>query len=153
EAPTAEPDALRTFRVDRIEDVPELGEPGAYDLPQGFRAEDELRLAPFVPRATTSDTATPAGPTEVTIDVDVREAWHALGLVGAHSRIDGASEGSIRLRFAVADEEAFLSWILGLGDAVVVIEPASMRSLVIEHLRLFVSGDSRGNNGGDHAKK
>ncbi|MDA8291279.1 MAG: WYL domain-containing protein [Actinomycetota bacterium] len=146
--------AMRTFRVDRLEDAPRVGERGSYDPPEGFEVGAEIRLAPWVsatgePSGTASrggaaelgpdgapgrPTSTGAGAVEVLVDVDVREARGALALAGESSLERRAPDGSVRMRFRVADEGAFVAWVLGCGDAVEVLEPAAMRDAVVRAL-------------------
>jgi predicted DNA-binding transcriptional regulator YafY len=40
----------------------------------------------------------------------------------------------VRLAFSVGDEEAFYSWVLGLGDAVEVLAPVALRRGAIDRL-------------------
>lgn len=148
---------LRTFRVDRLEDAPELGEVDAYVPPPGFDAAAELRLAPWdapMPRPASSGAHArrPAAVTgagseravgdgegtealEVVVEVDVREARAALALAGPGALEARRPDGSVRLRFKVGDEAAFVGWALGCGDAVEVVEPGELRALVVDRLR------------------
>ncbi|MCU1488747.1 MAG: pafB [Acidimicrobiaceae bacterium] len=143
-------DELRTFRVDRIEDSPELGEPGAYEPPEG-RAE--LRFAPWLGqdggagRDEVSDGNSAAddhesSTTEVDLDVDVRELAYAKALLGERALVQRSDDGSARFRFPVADEEAFLAWILGRGDAVEVVAPAALRERVIAAFEQLAGTDA-----------
>jgi len=122
---------LRRFRVDRIENIPVAGRPGSYERPEGFDAATELRYVPFQPSV--------SGPlesesTEVEISVDARAAEGAIALVSAEAVRGRDDDGSVRLVFAVGDEEAFYSWVLGLGDAVEVLAPDEMRRGVVGRL-------------------
>ncbi len=132
--------SMRTFRVDRIEDAPRAGEPGSYVPPADFDAAAELRLAPWdhgrsdAARAPAGDAGLRTSACEVVVDVDVREARGALALAGAGALERRAPDGSVRLRFRVGDEDAFVAWVLGCGDAVEVLEPASLRAAVVRAL-------------------
>ncbi len=131
DAKASSPNGLRRFRVDRFESEPVAGSPGSYQPPAGFDAAAELRYVPFQPG--------PDGPvesewTEVEISVDAREAGAVLALVGAAAERGRDGDGSVRLSFPVGDEEAFFSWVLGLGDAVEVLAPAEVRRGVIARL-------------------
>lgn len=131
DAAAAETGALRRFRVDRIESEVVAGSPGLYERPEGFEAAEELRYVPFLPSA--SGPAEPEA-TEVEISVDTREAAEAIALLGAGALRRRDDDGSVRLAFSVGDEEAFFSWVLGLGDAVEVLAPPEMRRGVIRRL-------------------
>lgn len=148
--------SLRTFRVDRIEDPPELGEPDDFTLPEGFDAAAELRLAPWAasggssPRrggapapdagalgtdGTDADMSTEGTEArEVVVDVDVREARAALALAGPDALDERREDGSVLLRFRVGDETAFVAWALGCGDAVEVVSPSDLRACVVSAL-------------------
>ena len=130
---------LRTFRVDRLEDEPQLGDPGAYEPPPDFDAAAELRFAPWAPGPAGAGDARgvdgSGDAAEVLVDVDVREARSAIALAGDAAVVRRDPDGSVRLRFRVGDEEAFVSWVVGNGDAVELVEPTRLRSLVVERLR------------------
>ncbi len=119
--------ALRTFRVDRLEDEPVVGPPGAFEVPEGFDARRELDLAPF-------GAATAREATEVILDVDVRDASGVLALVGTDALVARREDGSVRLCFRIGDEEAFIAWVLGLADAAELVAPAELRRRVVERL-------------------
>jgi len=130
---SAEGRGLRTFRVDRIEDEPTLGEPGAFERPDGFDLEAELRLSPF--RLSDGE-----GASQVVVEVDVREARDVVALVGEDAVVARHPDGSVRLAFRVGDEEAFVAWVLGLGDSVEVCAPEALRARVVERLESAASG-------------
>jgi proteasome accessory factor B len=143
--------SLRTFRVDRIEDAPQPGDPDDFVLPEDFDAAAELRLAPWAagrtPSSHSQEAASGGGAAtggdgldseaedtearEVVVDVDVREARAALSLAGPDSLEQRRDDGSVRLRFRVGDETAFVAWALGCGDAVEVVEPKDLRGRVV----------------------
>jgi proteasome accessory factor B len=136
--------ALRTFRVDRIEGALELGPAGEVVLPDGFDAGAELRLAPWAVPASGPAVERPVDghepregtePREVVVDVDVREALAALALAGRDALEERRDDGSVRLRFPIGDEAAFIAWVLGNGDAVEVIGPDDLRTRVVAALR------------------
>jgi proteasome accessory factor B/proteasome accessory factor C len=122
---------LRRFRVDRFESEPVAGTPVSYERPDGFDAATELRYVPFQPEA--SGPVEPEA-TEVEVAVDAREAAGVIALVGAGAVRGRDADGSVRLAFPVGDEEAFYSWVLGLGDAVEVLAPVALRRGVIDRL-------------------
>jgi proteasome accessory factor B len=119
---------LRTYRVDRVEGGKVTsGAEGSFDVPEHL---DLRELVRFVPWRSGEGEAT-----EVVVDVDPREARSARDLVGsaaAEPRPDGAG---VRLRFAVGDEEGFVRWLVGLGDAAVLVSPERLRERVVGRLR------------------
>jgi len=131
DAEAADPGGLRRFRVDRLESDPVAGTPGGYERPEGFDAANELRFVPFQP---SRDGPVEPEWTEVEITVDAREAAGVVAAVGAAAVRDRADDGSVRLVFPVGDEEAFLLWVLGFGDAIEVIGPPDMRRNVVRRL-------------------
>jgi proteasome accessory factor B len=118
---------VRTFRVDRIEDAePAIGREGAFEPPADL---DMLEVIRYVPWQAHGEQAT-----EVVVDVDRREARAAVELVG-EAAVEQSANGSLRLRFRIGDEEGFLSWLVGLGDAAELVSPPALRSRVVERLR------------------
>jgi proteasome accessory factor B len=122
---------MRTFRVDRIEGDVTAGTPASYEVPEGL---DLRELVRFVPWQSGGEETT-----EVVVDVDAPEARAALDLAGAGAeepRPAGAGgRAGVRLRFKVGDEDAFVSWLVGLGDAAVLVSPEPLRARVVERLR------------------
>jgi predicted DNA-binding transcriptional regulator YafY len=124
--------ALRTFRADRIGDGAVAGPPGTYEIPPGFSARDQLRAAPF---GSGTDFAT----TLVEIEVAPRSAASVIGIVGGEAVSRRADDGRVTLSFRVADEDAILSYLLGLGEDVEVIAPAAMRARIMATLQESVT--------------
>ena len=138
---------LRTFRVDRLEDEPEVGEPGGYEPPPDFDAAAELRFAPWAPGS--AGRATPAGPTArarpprcSSTSTCARHAG-AIALAGEAAVVGREPDGSVRLHFRVGDEEAFVAWVVGNGEAVELVEPPRLRSLVVERLQAAAGSSER----------
>lgn len=125
----------RTFRVDRIEDAVRFGEPGAYERPEHGDPSTALRFAPWAaePAEAASGVAT------VVLEVDVRELAYARAVLGADALVERAADGSGRFAVAVADEDAFVGWVVGRGDAVEVLEPPAVRARVIAALESFAT--------------
>lgn len=123
---------LRTFRVDRIEGEVAAGTPGSFEVPDGV---DLRELVRFVPWQSSGEETT-----EVVVDVDAPEARAALDLAGPAAEEprpagDGAGPGGVRLRFKVGDEDAFVSWLVGLGESAVLVSPERLRDRVVERLQ------------------
>jgi len=120
--------ALRTFRVDRIEGPVTAGEPGGYVIPAGFDAVAELRLAPF------ADPSSDPEASVAVLEVDARSARAVVGLLGDKAVTRRDPDGSVEVRVAVFDEEAFVSFVLGLGDSAMLISPESLRETLLGRL-------------------
>lgn len=120
-------DELRTFRVDRFESEPELGAPGAYEVPADFSAAEALRWTPFEAPGT-------ADLLEVVLAVAPRSAPALLDAFGEEHVESSGPDGTLRLRFSVADERALIGFLLGYGEDVVVEGPAALRAEMIAAL-------------------
>ena len=125
------PDAgLRTFRVDRIEDAPTLGDSANFELPKGFDLREAVRFLPWrvgqhasgSPGAD-SEGEEPAGQ-EMTMVVDARLARSVVATVGAGSVEAWEPSGAVRLRIVATEEKAFVDWVVGLGDTAEILAPA-----------------------------
>lgn len=126
---------LRTYRVDRIAGGEvTTGPEGAFVPPEDLYVRELVRYVPW--RAHGGEA------TDVVVDVDAREARPAVDLVGSASVIRRSPTGDVRLQFAVGDEEGFVSWLVGLGDAAVVVSPAALRDRVVARLELLAAGPS-----------
>ncbi len=120
--------ALRTFRVDRFENEPSVGEAGSFELPAGFDLRGEIRLLPW------GATAAEAGVPVARVVVDARLARQVTTQVGPDAVVAG-EDGSIIASIPAGDEEAFVSWAVGLGDTALVTGPDELRAAVIKRLR------------------
>lgn len=122
--------ALRTFRADRIQDSPSLGPDGAYVVPENFSAPGEIRNSPFALPASLETT-------NVVVRVWPGALASLLRAVGPSATLARDHDGTVLLRFVVADERAIVTYLLGLGDDVEVLEPTALREALIEELVLF----------------
>lgn len=118
---------LRTFRVDRIEGEVSVGEAASFDVPEGLDLREMVRFVPWQAHG--------AEATEVVVDVDATEARAAVDLVGTGAAEPLPGGAGVRLRFKVGDEDAFVAWLVGLGDAAVLVAPEPLRERVVERLR------------------
>jgi proteasome accessory factor B len=119
----------RTYRVDRLEAELEIGSPGAFEPPGELDPVASLSFHPFDPDA-------PEG-TEVLLAVDAAEAQATRLLLGAAALEEAGERGTVRLRFVVGDEEAFVAFVAGLGSGGELLEPPHLRQAVIERLALL----------------
>jgi predicted DNA-binding transcriptional regulator YafY len=125
---TAGGPALRTFRVDRLESEPSMGEPGSFELPPGFDLRGQIRLLPWDASGAEADVPI------ARLEVDARLARQVTTQVGAEAVVAG-DDGGIMVRLPAGDEQAFVSWVVGLGDTAVVSGPPELRQAVVARLR------------------
>jgi predicted DNA-binding transcriptional regulator YafY len=121
--------ARRTFRVDRLESMPSAGDPGAYVRPAGGDLRDQIQLLPW------SSTDEAAEVPVAHVRVDARQARVVATQVPRAAVVGWEADGSVRVRLSAGDQEAFVSWVLGLGDTAVVEGPAELRTAVVDRLR------------------
>jgi proteasome accessory factor C len=131
--------AARTFRVDRMEDVPAVGAPGSGELPEGF---DPAAAAPDEPWR-----AGPSERGELLLLVDAIEGGRVTEEVGARAVEERRDDGSVLLRLGVSSPEAMRSWVLGLLDHAEVVGPPDLRAAIVAWLEAVASppgGDTPG---------
>lgn len=120
-------DELRTYRVDRIDDDPVTGEPGAFRRPEGF---DPRQVFPSDPKLIGDE---PNARAEVWVGQLRAEAVEReLGGAAVQQRRD---DGSVVLEVPCANEEAFRSWLFGLGVYAEVLAPPALRAGIVDWLR------------------
>ena len=123
-------DELRTYRVDRIEDDPVIGAPAAFERPEGF---DPRTVFPADPKLLGDE---PTARAEVWIGEARAEAvQRELGETAVRQRRD---DGSVVVEVPCANEEAFRSWLFGLGVHAEVLAPAELRASIVAWLRALV---------------
>jgi proteasome accessory factor B len=113
-------DARRAFRLDRITDRPRaVGEPGAFTPPE------ELDVAAAV-----------SGPDAEPVVVELAVDPHARWAVEVRGATDTGREHAGRsvLRLEALDPQRDLSWLLGFGADVEVVEPPELRHEVARAL-------------------
>jgi predicted DNA-binding transcriptional regulator YafY len=111
--------ALRTFRVDRMDGRLVVGAAGAFETPADF---DAATAFPEEPWRLGEGEVTPA---EVLVD-----QWQAPLVeaeLGESAIVERRRDGSVLVRLEVANEDAFRSWVLGLLEHAVVVGPESLR--------------------------
>jgi predicted DNA-binding transcriptional regulator YafY len=112
-------EAVRTFRVDRIEDAVTLGVPGGAVLPEGFDIKGSLPEEPW--RTDGDDHVV------TRIRVDAMEGPRVAEEVGSDKVERREEDGSVVLCLRVAGFASLRSWILGLLDHAEVLEPLAFR--------------------------
>jgi proteasome accessory factor B len=123
-------DAVRTYRVDRIEGDVQHGEAGAFERPSDFD-----------PRA-----AFPSDPKELgdadrvaTVRFDSSRATFATRELGDGAVMQRGDDGSVDIAVPCGNTDAFRSWLFGWGAHAEVLEPADVRDEVVEWLRVMVA--------------
>jgi predicted DNA-binding transcriptional regulator YafY len=124
----------RTFRVDRVVGVPELGPPGSGRLPDDFDVDGAFDRDPWQ-----------FGDGEV-IPVDVwvdgAEAGRVVSDLGAEAVVEHAEDGAVVVRLSVTDVGALVLWVLDLLDHAEVVRPPEVRQEVIERLQASMGSAS-----------
>jgi proteasome accessory factor B len=121
----------RTFRVDRIDGLPELGEPGSAQVPEGFDVDGAFARDPWQYGAGEA--------TEVDVLVDGAEAGRVVAELGEAAVIERRELGAVVVRLSVTDPDALVLWVLDLLDHAEVLGPESVRTLVTGRLEAMVS--------------
>jgi proteasome accessory factor B len=123
-------DALRAFRLDRVE-----GRPRAVGAAGGFTPPDDLDIAGAV-----------SGPETAPVDVELAVAPDARWSVELRGGVETGREhaGMPVLRVDGLDPVRDRSWLLGLGSDVVVLAPADLRAEVVAGLRRLADGGEDG---------
>lgn len=121
---------MRTYRVDRIEGDPTIGDAGAFQRPEGFDPRDVFPSDPKL----IGDEPTARAQVRVTAaraEVVERELGDAVVVR------DG--DGSVVFEVPCANEEAFRSWLFGLGTHAEVIDPPDLRERIVAWLRALAA--------------
>lgn len=120
-------DEVRSFRTDRIEGDLAAGPPGAFERPAGFDPRTVLHDEPW------RYGDEPA--IEASVRVDAVVATWVIRRLGDHAVLERGDDGSATVRLTVTNREAFRSFVLGLLDHSVVLEPPGLREEVVGWLR------------------
>lgn len=118
--------AARTFRVDRVEDVPRAGPPGSGTLPDGFEPSEAAPDEPWRVGEGAED--------DVLLAVDAIEAPRVVEEVGERAVEERRPDGTVVLRLGVTSSDALRSWVLGLLDHAEVVGPPAARRTMVEWL-------------------
>jgi proteasome accessory factor BC len=127
----ADRQAARSFRVDRIEDLPQVGREGSGVLPDDFDASAAVPDEPWLIGGEEAE--------EVEVVVDVVEAQRVLDELGPSNLVERSGDGSVRVRFSVSNRVALRSWVLGLLDHAEVVGPPEVRADVVAWLESIAS--------------
>lgn len=116
---------VKAFRVDKTSQVIVTSEPGAFDRPPGFKASDAIPRAPW--EAGEEDIRA-----EVRFDADV--SWWAERQLPSNAVREHHGDGSITAHMDVANEDAFIGWLLVFEDKAEVLAPAELRARLVERV-------------------
>ncbi|HEY6567926.1 MAG TPA: WYL domain-containing protein [Actinomycetota bacterium] len=116
-------DDVRAFRLSRFTgDVTDIGE--GSEPPDGFTATDHVEAGPWA--------ATPEDTSEIAFSPDV--AWWATNSFPGALELGPGEDGWTKVSVPMADEAVLADLILQFGPDAVVIEPSTLRNLVISRL-------------------
>ncbi|HEX3796228.1 MAG TPA: WYL domain-containing protein [Acidimicrobiales bacterium] len=125
-------DAVRTFRVDRIEGSVTLGELDADAVP----VDIDIRAAlPDEPWQSDGEDQIP-----LRVRIDAMEGPRVSEEVGADKVERGDDDGSVVLALTVTNFGAIRSWVLGLLEHAEILEPELFREELREWLRTLMAG-------------
>ena len=122
-----ERDDIRAFRLSRF--TGELADAGpGIEPPTGFSAADHVDRGPWVPGG--EDIAAVAFAPQV--------AWAAANSFRGAVTRGPREDGWIMVGIPMADEQEMAGWILGFGADAEVLEPATLREVVLARLEALV---------------
>jgi predicted DNA-binding transcriptional regulator YafY len=122
----ADRDATRAFRADRIESAIEAGPGSAFERPDGFDPASALRDEPW--RFGDEE------PVEALVLVGPTQAGWVEADLGGAAVAERRDDGSVVVRMAVTNRDAFRSYVLGLLDHAEVLAPADLRADMVAWL-------------------
>jgi proteasome accessory factor C len=127
----ADRQAARSFRVDRIEDLPQVAKEGSGVLPADFDASSAVPDEPWLTGGEEAE--------DVDLVVDVVEAQRVVDELGPSSLVERGEGGSVEVRFSVSNRVALRSWVLGLLDHAEVVGPPELRAEIVAWLESIAS--------------
>lgn len=133
-------DAPRSFRVDRIEGLPEILEGASFGPPATSDWRDTLPEDPWL-----------MGEGEALVAlvlVDPLHARMAEAELGSEAVAERRSDGSAVFRLPVVNRDAFRSWVLDMLDHAEVLEPESLRAEITSWVAGVVAGPAAGRRTG-----
>jgi predicted DNA-binding transcriptional regulator YafY len=129
-----ERDAVRTFRVDRIEGTVSLESAGSAVLPEGIDVRGAVPDEPW--RSDGEDVVV------TRIRVDGMEGPRVTEEVGADKVESRDEDGSVVLRLGVTGFAAIRSWVLSLQHHAEILEPADFRADLAAWLHAMIEGST-----------
>jgi predicted DNA-binding transcriptional regulator YafY len=128
--------AQRTFRVDRFDGSVEVHEPASFERPADF---DPRQAFPSDPKQIGH--AADEG-VEATVLVDAIRADAIARELGDERIVARRDDGSIEVVVPATNLDAFRSWLLGLLEHAVVLDPPEVRGAIVEWLESLVGESS-----------
>lgn len=122
-----EREAIRAFRADRIEGDVEVGEPGAFSAPAGFRPDDHIEDRPWM---TGEDQ-----PVTARLRVDADHAAAARATIRGEVAVEELADGSVEFEMTVTNRAAFRSLVLDFLDHAEVVSPPELRDDIVSWLQ------------------
>ena len=123
--------AVRTFRVDRLDGDPTDGPASDFEVPEGFDAREAF---PADAKEIGSSDDAPA-----LVVVDAARSTAVVRELGDDAVSERRPDGAVVVSVPCANVDAFRSWLLGLGADAEVVGPPEVRSAVVEWLRRTVA--------------
>jgi predicted DNA-binding transcriptional regulator YafY len=120
-------DALRSFRVDRLDGPARAGPERDVEPPTDFDPSAVLRADPL----TYGDDQ----PVQARVLVDASRAAWVVDSLGESTVVERRTDGSVVVEVAVVNREAFRSFVLELLEHAEVLEPAALRDDLVDWLR------------------
>lgn len=127
-------DAVRSFRVDRIEGNIWAGEPGAFTPPPSFDAGAAMPLHAFELAG--------GDPVEATVAVDREMAARVVREVGEAAVRQRRHDGSVVVAVRVLNPAGLRSWLFGFLDHARVLDPPELVGVVTDWLEAM-AGEGR----------
>lgn len=122
-------DAMRTFRVDRMSGEVEVGEPGAFTIPDGFEVS---AVFPADPKLLPDNVDVGSDVAEVLIDAS--DVGVVMNQYGPESVVTERRDGSVVFAIPCSNVRAFDQWLLGFVERAEVLSPPLLRAHVIDWL-------------------
>jgi proteasome accessory factor B len=122
--------AVRSFRLSRMSPPLTKGH-GTYDVPESFDAAGYVGVEAWEVGSEATEVAI------VRFEATMR--WWADQNMADHP-LREAPEGAVDVELPVANQDALVSWVLGFGDGVEIVAPASARRRLREHIAPYVDG-------------
>lgn len=123
---------IRAFRADRIDPDVAAGEPGAFEVPSGFSAEEHLSDEPWLFGSSASF------PVRLLVD-----AGHVAGVVerlGEEAIVERRAGGDAVVEMSVNDRSALRSYVLGFLEHAEVLDPPDLRAELVSWLEAIANG-------------
>ncbi|MFN2594813.1 MAG: helix-turn-helix transcriptional regulator [Actinomycetota bacterium] len=125
-------DDIRTFRLERVETPPDLGDE-TYEIPTDFDA------ASYV--GTEAWEAESSEQTQAVVRFSPAMRWWAEQNLSERPATEGPS-GSLEVQLALGRPEALVSWVIEFGGEVSIVTPQELRTRMLERLAPYLNGNA-----------